>query len=171
MNDLHRRRGIDVLIKLADDEQQLALETMSVVNIRGLRVLHADRLTVAQTIQLDIKLELGQVTDSVTVEASAAQTQASEASLSQIIDEKRVRELPIRLLNSNFSIRELSSLSPNFPRRSPRFSPRGRTCRHRRCSTSRLRQSRTRGTSSKMPPSRPVSPRRGRSRAFVCPPA
>ena len=53
------------------------------------------RLTVAQTIQLDIKLELGQVTDSVTVEASAAQTQASEASLSQIIDEKRVRELPL----------------------------------------------------------------------------
>ena len=53
------------------------------------------RLTVAQTIQLDIELELGQVTDSVTVEASAVQTQASEASLSQIIDEKRVRELPL----------------------------------------------------------------------------
>ncbi len=57
--------------------------------IRGLQ------LTVAQTIQLDLELELGQVTDSVTVEASAAQIQASEASLSQVIDEKRVRELPI----------------------------------------------------------------------------
>jgi hypothetical protein len=57
--------------------------------IRGLQ------LTVAQTIQLDIELELGQVTESVTVEASAAQIQASEASLSQVIDEKRVRELPI----------------------------------------------------------------------------
>ena len=53
------------------------------------------QLTVAQTIQLDIKLEVGQVTDSVTVEASAAQIQAGEPSLSQIIDEKRVRELPI----------------------------------------------------------------------------
>ena len=53
------------------------------------------QLTVAQTLQLDIKLELGQVTDSVTIEASAAQIQASEASLAQVIDEKRVRELPL----------------------------------------------------------------------------
>lgn len=53
------------------------------------------QLTVAQTLQLDIRLEVGQVTESVTVEASAAQIQASEASLSQVIDEKRVRELPI----------------------------------------------------------------------------
>jgi hypothetical protein len=53
------------------------------------------QLTVAQTIQLDIKLELGQVTDAVTVEANAVQVETSGASLSQIIDEKRVRELPI----------------------------------------------------------------------------
>ncbi len=59
------------------------------------------QLTVAQTIQLDIKLEVGQVTDSVTVEASAAQIQAGEPSLSQIIDEKRVRELPINGRNFN----------------------------------------------------------------------
>jgi hypothetical protein len=57
--------------------------------VRGLQ------LTVNQTVQLDLKLEVGQVTDSVTVEASAVQIQASEASLSQVIDEKRVRELPI----------------------------------------------------------------------------
>ena len=53
------------------------------------------QLTVAETLQLDIKLELGQVSESVTVEASAAQVQASEASLAQVIDEKRVRELPL----------------------------------------------------------------------------
>lgn len=53
------------------------------------------QLTVAQNLQLDIHLELGQVTDSVTVEANAAQIEASEASLSQVIDEKRVRELPL----------------------------------------------------------------------------
>jgi hypothetical protein len=53
------------------------------------------QLTVAQTVQLDIKLELGQVSDSVTVEATAAQIQAGEASLAQVIDEKRVRELPL----------------------------------------------------------------------------
>ena len=49
----------------------------------------------AQTLQLDIKLEVGEVTESVTVEAGTAQVQASEASLSQVIDEKRVRELPL----------------------------------------------------------------------------
>ena len=49
----------------------------------------------AQTLQQDVKLELGQVTDSVTVEATAGQIQEREASLSQVIDERRVRELPI----------------------------------------------------------------------------
>ena len=53
------------------------------------------QLTVAQAVQVDIKLELGQVSESVTVEATAAQIQASEASLAQVIDEKRVRELPL----------------------------------------------------------------------------
>ena len=53
------------------------------------------QLTVAQTLQLDLKLQVGQVTDAVTVEAAAAQIQASEASLSQVIDEKRLRELPL----------------------------------------------------------------------------
>ncbi|MCC6586828.1 MAG: TonB-dependent receptor [Bryobacterales bacterium] len=53
------------------------------------------QLTVAQTLQLDLKLTVGQVSEAVTVEASAAQVQASEASLAQVIDEKRVRELPL----------------------------------------------------------------------------
>ena len=53
------------------------------------------QLTVAQNAQLDVKLELGQVSESVTVEATAAQIQAGEASLAQVIDEKRVRELPL----------------------------------------------------------------------------
>lgn len=52
-------------------------------------------LTVAQVLQMDVQMELGQVTDSVTVEASAGQVQAAEASLAQVIDEKRVRELPL----------------------------------------------------------------------------
>jgi hypothetical protein len=57
--------------------------------IRGIQ------LTVAQALQFDIKLQVGQVTEAVTVDATAAQVQASEASLSQVIDEKRVRELPL----------------------------------------------------------------------------
>ena len=39
--------------------------------------------------------EVGEVTESVEVKANAALLQASEASLSQVIDEKRVLELPI----------------------------------------------------------------------------
>ena len=74
---------------------------------RGLYTLHVEmagfkksetknlQLTVAQAMQIDIKLELGQVSESVTVEATAAQVQTSEASLAQVIDEKRVRELPL----------------------------------------------------------------------------
>lgn len=57
--------------------------------IRGIQ------LTVGQALQFDIKLQVGQVSEAVTVDASAAQVQASEASLSQVIDEKRVRELPL----------------------------------------------------------------------------
>jgi hypothetical protein len=53
------------------------------------------QLNVAQTLQYEIKLQVGQVTEEVTVEARSAQIESSEASLSQVIDEKRVRELPI----------------------------------------------------------------------------
>jgi hypothetical protein len=53
------------------------------------------QLTVAQTLQLNVKLQVGQLSEAITVEASAAQVQASEASLAQVIDEKRVRELPL----------------------------------------------------------------------------
>ena len=53
------------------------------------------QLTVAQTLRLDIKLEVGQVSESVQVEATAALVQASDSNLSQVIDEKRVRELPL----------------------------------------------------------------------------
>lgn len=52
-------------------------------------------LTVAQTMRLDIKLEVGQVSESVEVQATAALVQPSDSNLSQVIDEKRVRELPL----------------------------------------------------------------------------
>ncbi|MBM3736632.1 MAG: TonB-dependent receptor [Acidobacteria bacterium] len=53
------------------------------------------QLTVAQTLRLDFRLEVGQVTESVEVQATAALVQASDSNLSQVIDEKRVRELPL----------------------------------------------------------------------------
>lgn len=53
------------------------------------------QLTVAQTLRLDVGMEVGAVTEEVTVEATAGLVQVGDASLSQVIDEKRVRELPL----------------------------------------------------------------------------
>ncbi|MBK9171254.1 MAG: TonB-dependent receptor [Bryobacterales bacterium] len=52
-------------------------------------------LTVAQSRQLDVRLQVGQVAETVEVQASAGLVQTSDANLSQVIDEKRVRELPL----------------------------------------------------------------------------
>ncbi|HYM09707.1 MAG TPA: carboxypeptidase regulatory-like domain-containing protein, partial [Bryobacterales bacterium] len=52
-------------------------------------------LQVAQTQNLQVTLQVGGVTESIEVQATAGLLQASEASLSQVIDEKRVLELPI----------------------------------------------------------------------------
>jgi hypothetical protein len=52
-------------------------------------------LQVAQTQTLQVVLQVGAVAESIEVQASAGMLQTSEASLSQIIDEKRVLELPI----------------------------------------------------------------------------
>lgn len=53
------------------------------------------QLTVAQTLRLDVEMEVGAVTEEVTVEATAGLIQVGDANLSQVIDEKRVRELPL----------------------------------------------------------------------------
>jgi hypothetical protein len=52
-------------------------------------------LQVAQTQNLQVTLQVGGVAESVEVQAAAGLLQDSEASLSQVIDEKRVLELPI----------------------------------------------------------------------------
>jgi hypothetical protein len=52
-------------------------------------------LTVAQSMRLDLELDVGQVTESVEVQATGALVQPSDSNLSQVIDEKRVRELPL----------------------------------------------------------------------------
>ncbi len=53
------------------------------------------QLTVAQTLRLDVQMEVGALTEQVTVEATAGLVQVGDANLSQVIDEKRVRELPL----------------------------------------------------------------------------
>ena len=52
-------------------------------------------LQVAQTQTLQVTLQVGGVAESISVVASAGLLQTSEASLSQVIDEKRVLELPL----------------------------------------------------------------------------
>ena len=52
-------------------------------------------LQVAQTHRVDVALAVGAVTESVEVVSSAGLLQASEPTLSQVIDQKRVMELPL----------------------------------------------------------------------------
>jgi hypothetical protein len=56
-------------------------------------------LTVGQNAGLDITLEVGQVADSVTVEASAAVLETQTASRSGVIDNKAITELPLNARN------------------------------------------------------------------------
>ena len=52
-------------------------------------------LQVAQTVRFDVMLELGSVTESVTVQADRGLLETSDASLSQVIDDKQLLGLPI----------------------------------------------------------------------------
>jgi Carboxypeptidase regulatory-like domain/TonB dependent receptor len=52
-------------------------------------------LQVAETRNFQMTLAVGEVTESIEVQATAGLLQASDASLSQVIDEKRVLELPL----------------------------------------------------------------------------
>jgi outer membrane receptor protein involved in Fe transport len=52
-------------------------------------------LQVAQTQRIDVKLEVGAVTESVDVRSQADLLQVAETSLSQLIDQKRVLDLPL----------------------------------------------------------------------------
>ncbi len=59
------------------------------------QVITSIPLLVAQTQNLQVTLQVGVVTESISVEANAGMLETSEASLSQVIDSKRVLELPI----------------------------------------------------------------------------
>jgi len=59
------------------------------------QVINHIALQVAQTQALQVVLQVGGVAETVEVQASAGLLQTADASLSQLIDEKRVLELPI----------------------------------------------------------------------------
>jgi hypothetical protein len=76
---------------------QVRERTASTAGIHEFRMLPAGgyRVEAEMMLRLDLKLEVGQVTESVEVQATAAFVQANDSNLSQVIDEKRVRELPL----------------------------------------------------------------------------
>jgi hypothetical protein len=66
-------------------------------------------VAVQQTVRLDFALTVGQVSESVTVEASAVQLQAENATVGTVIDNKRIVELPLNGRN----YLQLVALTPN----------------------------------------------------------
>ena len=64
-------------------------------------------LRVAQTVSVNVTLQVGSVTESIAVHAGRALLEVSDASLSQVIDDKQVLELPINGRN----VMQLVSLS------------------------------------------------------------
>ena len=72
-------------------------------------------LEVQQTLRLDFVLTIGQVSESVTVEANAVQLQAENATVGTVIDNKRIVELPLNGRN----YLQLVALTPNATTLSP----------------------------------------------------
>ena len=67
------------------------------------------QVAVQQTVRLDFGLTVGQISESVTVEAAAVQLQAENATVGTVIDNKRIVELPLNGRN----YLQLVALTPN----------------------------------------------------------
>jgi hypothetical protein len=70
---------------------------------------------VQQTVRLDFTLQLGQISESVQVEASAAQLQVENTTVGTVIENKRIVELPLNGRN----YLQLVALTPNVTTLSP----------------------------------------------------
>ena len=70
---------------------------------------------VQQTVRLDLTLAIGQVTESVIVEANAVALQAENATVGTVVENKRIVELPLN--GRNFL--QLVALAPNVTTLSP----------------------------------------------------
>ena len=117
----------DVHVKLVDDARHQSWEQRSNQNglfeFRALpfgnyrieldhpgfkkAVIEDVALQVAQTVSVNVTLQVGSVTESIAVHAGRGLLEASDASLSQVIDDKRLLELPINGRN----VMQLVSLS------------------------------------------------------------
>ena len=73
------------------------------------------QVQVQQTVRLDFTLQVGQITESVVVSASAVALQAENATVGTVIDNKRIVELPLNGRN----YLQLVALTPNVTTLSP----------------------------------------------------
>src|SRR5688572_14069386 len=62
-------------------------------------VLTGTRITVTETARLDIQLELGSLSETVTVEAAAAMVQQETSALGAVVNERVVSSLPLATRN------------------------------------------------------------------------
>lgn len=72
-------------------------------------------VSVQQSVRLDFSLSVGQISESITVESSAAQLQVENATVGTVIDNKRIVELPLNGRN----YLQLVALTPNATTLSP----------------------------------------------------
>jgi len=70
-------------------------------------------LSVGQTLRQDVKLELGQATDTVTVEAGAQLVTTTESQLSGLVDRRVWESMPLETRNQNTFINLLPGVTPD----------------------------------------------------------
>jgi hypothetical protein len=68
--------------------------------------------SVGTTITKDLKLEIGQATEQVTVEAGAETVQTSESSVSQLVDRRTWEQMPLQIRNQNSFIELVAGAVP-----------------------------------------------------------
>ena len=88
--------GLYVITSLRPTTYTLAVEApgFQTLTQRGITLLANDSVTI------NLKLELGSAAQSVTVEATAAQTDTTTATLRQVVDSQRIVELPLNGRNA-----------------------------------------------------------------------
>lgn len=70
-------------------------------------------ISVGSTVTVDVKLEVGVITESVTVEAGAELVNPSESQVSQLIDRTVWQNLPLEIRNQNTFINLVAGVAPN----------------------------------------------------------
>lgn len=96
--------GLYRITNLPRGEYEVTAELPGFKRVRSENV----RLTVGDTVRLDLVLELGEVTEEVTVTGTASLINTEEGRISYLVDERRVSELPLNGRN----VMQLAELQP-----------------------------------------------------------